>query len=60
MQFEADPSCGGKRARGAKEDNGGRVFNPPTPRFEKFARDAQTFMDSNTKSTKVKNANIRV
>ena len=42
-----------KSAKGAKEDNEGRVFNPPTPGFEKFARAAQTLMDINTKDTKV-------
>ena len=41
-----------KSAKGAKEDTGGRVFNPPTPGLEKFARAAQIFMDSSTKDTK--------
>ena len=40
------------RAKYAKEDNGGRVFNPPTPGFGKFAQAAKTFRHSNAKYAK--------
>ena len=41
-----------KNAKYAKEDNGGRVFNPPTPGFGKFAHVAQTFNDSRPRITR--------